>query len=188
MLSRKLAYFLFTLGLILIIAGSFSSFLNGLKSDREMVMRRMDDVSGAYEAFNTNVSFFGDYREDFHDSILENLYYETMYNSDTLVKNEFVKYEKMVDEITENVKELEPLCRDVYYPNGSINSMCMNYPSIYEQVMNYFLIDVEEYNEIVKQYNAYQNSINSNYYVKEYSTTKNYIDYNGDQVFEGKEE
>lgn len=188
MVSRKYAYYLLALGIVLIISGAFSSFLVGLKKDRELVVRRMDDVSSAYETFNTYVSFYGDYREDFHESILENLYYETMYNSDTLVKNEFVKYEKMVDEITDSVKELDALCKDVYYPEGNINSMCMNYSTIYEQVMNYFVTDVDDYNEIVKQYNSYQTSTNSNYYVKEYSTTKYYIDYNGDRVFEGKEE
>ena len=188
MISRKFIYFILALGLMLIIAGGFSSFLAGLKKDRELVVRRMDDVSADYETFDTSVSLFGDYREDFHDSILENLYYETMYNSDTLVKNEFIKYESMVDDISETVKALDALCRDVYYPEGNINSMCMNYPTIYEQVVNYFLVDVNEYNDIVKQYNQYQNSTNSSYYVKEYSTTKKYIDYNGDKVFEGKEE
>ena len=188
MLSKKYIYYILALGLVLVIAGGFSSFLNGLKADRELVARRMEDVSSVYEAFNTDVSLFGDYREDFHDSILENLYYETMYNSDTLVKNEFIKYEKMVDDITDSVKALDTLCKDVYYPQSNINNMCMNYPSIYEQVMNYFVVDVNEYNEIVKDYNSYQNTNNSTYYVKEYSTTKDYIDYNGDKVFEGKEE
>ena len=79
------------------------------------------------------------------------------------------------------------LCDNIYYPDGAINSMCMNYKTMYEQVINYFVGDVEDYNEVVKKYNAYQNSISSTSFVKEYSTTKNYIDYNNDKTFDGKE-
>ncbi len=185
---RKIAYAMLSLSLVLIISGCFSSFLTGLKQDQEVVYHRMEDVTASYEAFSTNVSFFGDYREDFHESILENLYYETMLNTDSLVKTELTKYEDMVDDIMDEVKKLDSLCKDVYYPQGEVNNMCMNYQVMFEQVMNYFILDVEDYNESVTKYNDYQKSIGSNSYVEKYSTTKDYIDYNGDKIFEGKEE
>ena len=116
---RKIAYAMLSLSLVLIISGCFSSFLTGLKQDQEVVYHRMEDVTASYEAFSTNVSFFGDYREDFHESILENLYYETMLNTDSLVKTELTKYEDMVDDIMDEVKKLDSLCKDVYYPQRS---------------------------------------------------------------------
>ena len=184
---RKIAYGMLAFSLILIISGCFSSFLNGLKKDHEIVMERMNDVDAAFESFSTKVSLFGDYREDFHESIFENLYYETLFTTDQFVKTEITKYEKMVDDITDDASTLAKLCDDIYYPDGTINSMCMNYKTMYEQVINYFVGDVEDYNEVVKKYNAYQNSISSTSFVKEYSTTKNYIDYNNDKTFDGKE-
>ncbi|MBQ3308123.1 MAG: hypothetical protein IJG68_08050 [Bacilli bacterium] len=184
---RKFAYVLLTFGMIMIISGGFSSFLVGLKKDQELVYRRMEDVSAMYETFNTQVSLFGDYREDFHESVLENLYYDTMFPTDNLVKEEFFQYEEMVDEIGDSVKELDRLCKDVYYPKGEINNICLNYKIMYEQVINYFVLDVEDYNENVKKYNEYQASISSTSSIKIYSTNKKFIDYNGDKTFEGKE-
>ena len=58
---------------------------------------------------------------------------------------------------------------------------------MYEQVINYFVLDVDDYNENVKKYNEYQITISSTSSIKEYSTNKKYIDYNGDKTFEGKE-
>ena len=185
---RKLAYFLLTISFILIISGCFSTFFNNLKEDREIVASRMTDVSSNFETFNTKVSLFGDYREEFHSTVLENLFYETMFQNDNSTKLEFQKYEKLVDEITEDVSSLDSLCKDVYYPEGNINSMCRNYTFMYEQVMNYFIVDVESYNEIVKKFNEYQKSREVKDFVKEYSTTKKYIDYNQDDVYEGKED
>ena len=187
-MTKKVAYIMLSIGIVLVISGAFSSFLNGLKKDRELVVRRMEDVSSSYETFSTSVSLYGDYREDFHESILENLYYETMYATDSFTRQELKKYESMVDDITAQVDTLEVLCKDVYYPDGSINSMCMNYRTMYEQVVNFFVSDIENYNEVVNKFNNYQTSINSSNLVKEYTTTKNYIDYNGDHIIEGKEE
>ena len=82
----------------------------------------MSDVSTEFETFSTNVSHFGDYREDFHESVLGNLYYETMLSTDSFVKLELKKYEEMVDDIESSVSILDSLCKDVYYPDGDVNS------------------------------------------------------------------
>ena len=146
---KRLASYFFVAGLVLIISGFFSMYLNGLKEDREKVLARMGDVSTEYEKFNTNVSLFGDFREDLHESVFENLYFETMYTSDQLVKEELKKYEDLVDEIELSVNVLDDLCENVYYPNGEVNNMCQNYKTMYEQVNNYFVYDINDYNENV---------------------------------------
>ncbi len=188
MFIRRISYFMLFLGMILIISGGFSLFLEGLQKDREAVVHRMSDVSTEFETFSTNVSHFGDYREDFHESVLENLYYDTMLSTDTFVKQELKKYEEMVDDIESSVSILDSLCEDVYYPEGDVNSMCMNYKSMYELVVNYFVLDVDDYNFNVGKFNDYQKSNLLNTFIREYSTTKKFIDYNNDGVFEGKEE
>ena len=185
---RKLAYIFLTLSLVMIISGGFSSFLINLREDHQAVLRRMDDVSLLFEGFSTNTSIFEEYRESLYTEILDNMYYETMYTSDDTVKEKLHEYESIVDDIKKDVNKLDKLCGNVYYPQGDANSMCENYKSIYEQVVNYFVSDINSYNENVKKYNEYQKTVQSNLSIKKYKTDYDYIDYNGDQVFDGKEE
>ena len=185
---KRLASYAVVAGFVLITSGVFSAYLLGLKSDREEVLARMGDVSAEYEKFNTNVSLYGDYREDLHESIFENLFFETMYTSDKLVKDELAKYEGMVDEMTLSVNVLDDLCKNIYYPKSEVNNMCNNYKTMYEQVVNYFVYDINDYNANVDKYNEYEKANNLIFTINRYETSKKYIDYNGDNKFAGKEE
>ena len=184
---RKLAYIFLSISLILIISGGFSSFLINLREDHQQVLRRMDDVSAAFEEFNTNTSAFEEYRDTLYTEVLGNVYYDTKYKTDVDVKDRLEQYEKIVNDVKGNTKKLDKLCGSVYYPDGETNNMCSNYKSIYEQVVNYFVTDIKTYNENVQKYNDYQDVINSELKVKKYKTNYKYIDYNNDNAFDGKE-
>lgn len=185
--SKRLASIFFCLGLVLIISGSFSSFLSSLKNDREEVLRRMDDVSLEFESFSANTTAFENFRDELYNDVLGNVYYESMFQTDNIVKEMMSNYENLVDQLTRSTKKMDSLC-NVYYPKSEVNNMCINYKSIYEQVVNYFISDVNTYNNNIKKYNDYQKSNGTTLFVKDYSTDKKYIDYNGDKVFDGKEE
>ena len=60
--------------------------------------------------------------------------------------------------------------------------------SIYEQVNNYFVLDINTYNSNIKKFNDYQKSNNSTITLKNYKTKKDYIDFNEDGTIEGKDE
>lgn len=185
---RKMAYGMLSLSFVLMISGGFSSFLINLKADHQEVLRRMEDVSSIFESFSTNTTIFEDYRDELYNDVLGNVYYETMYQMDTEVKEKFREYEDIVDSLEKDAKKLDKLCGNVYYPDVDANNKCVNYKSIYEQVVNYFVTDVKTYNNNINQYNNYQNAIQSEKLIEEYQTKRNYIDYNGDNVFDGKEE
>jgi len=185
---KKIGYYLLAIAFVLIISGAFSAYLIGLKKDRDEVLTRMGDVSSEFEKFSTSVSLYGDYREDLHESVFENLFLETMFSSDHLVKAELKKYEGMVDDIELSANVLDDLCVNVYYPKSDVNNMCKNYKTMYEQVVNYFVADIKDYNENVEKFDQYQKANNLNQVVKKYETTKKYIDYDGDKKYAGKEE
>ncbi len=184
---RKLSYMFLSIGLILIISGGFSSFLINLREDHQQVLRRMDDVSSIFEKFSTNTSIFEEYRDELYTEVLGNVYYDTMYKKDNDVKDKLYEYEDIVNEVSDSTKELDSLCGNAYYPDSEVNNMCMNYKSIYEQVVNYYVTDINTYNENVTKYNDYQDVINSDLKVKKITTNYKYIDYNNDKVFDGKE-
>lgn len=184
---KKIALYMMTLSFILIISGGVSSFVLGLKEDKEEIYNRINDVNDEFEVFSTNTSVFENFRDELYNVVLSNVYYDTMYDEDKTVKNKLSNYENLVDQLTKNTKKLNGLCEDVYYPDSKVNTKCNNYKSIYEQVVNYFVTDISVYNENVKKYNEYQRNKNSDLRVDNYKTNKKYIDYNHDKEYDGKE-
>ena len=187
MKSRKIAYLLMTLSFILLVSGGVSSFILGLKADREETYKRIDIVNDEFEIFSTNTSVFEYTRDELYNDVLSSVYYDTMYDNDKNVKNRLSNYEKLVDELEKNVKSLDGLCSDIYYPDSSVNSKCVNYKSIYEQVVNYFVSDINLYNGNIDKFNEYQKNNQSSLVLEKYKTKRKYIDYNGDKVKDGME-
>lgn len=181
---KKIVVVIMTLSFILIISGGVSLFVLGLKEDREEVYNRIADVNNEFETFSTNTTIFEETRDELYNDILTNMYYETMYDQDKTVKSELSKYEKLVDELTKNTKVMDKLCTDVYYPDSKVNTKCKNYKSIYEQVVNYFLSDINVYNKNIDEYNKEK----SDKPIEKYKTDKKYIDYDNDKKYDGKEE
>ena len=185
---KKIAYGLMTLSFVMIISGGVSSFLLGLQNDKRETYQRVTVVNNKFKVFSNNTTAFEDARDELYKDVLSNVYYDTMYDTDSLVKNKLSNYESLVDELGKNAKELDSLCEDVYYPDSEANSKCNNYKSIYEQVVNYFVSDINIYNKNVKLFNEYQAGLGSGITIKNYKTKKVFIDYNNDNVFDGKEE
>lgn len=185
---RKLAFGMLTLSFIMIISGSVSSFVLGLKQDREETYKRVEIVNDEFEVFSANTSVFESYRDELYENTLSSFFYDTMYQEDELVKNKLSNYEQLVDELAKNVSVLDKLCMDVYYPSSDVNSKCNNYRSIYEQVINYFVTDIHVYNGNVEKFNEYQQGLGSFIRIRNYSTKRDFIDYNNDGNFDGKEE
>lgn len=188
MKAKRISYILLAISFVMIMAGGVSSFLIGLRADKELINKRMIDVSNEFEDFSTNTSLFENERDVLYNELLTNLFFDTMQQNDNVAKVKLSNYENMVDEITKQVRQLDKLCNDVYYPDSSVNNKCNNYQLIYEQIVNYFLSDINMYNENIKKFNEYQKSINSAVSLKEYSTNKKFIDYNKDKQFDGKED
>lgn len=184
MSSKKIAYILMSISFFLIVSGSVSQFLIGLRLDHSLTNQRMLIVSDQFEEFSTNISIFEEEREKLYEEVLSNLYLETMEQTDLQVKNRISAYENIINGIEIQTKKLAKLCNDAYYPNSDINNKCSNYKIIYEQAINYFVNDINLYNKTIAEFNktAGTNLLNK------YKTTKKYIDYNKDGNYEGKED
>lgn len=187
MKAKKIGILLLTISIVLIIAGTVCSFVVSLKEDQEKTQQRMVVVNDSFEEFNASVSAFELERDTLYTESLGNLYYDTLATDDAILKNKLSNYESIVDTIIKRVKTMDGLCKDVYYPDSTVNSKCSNYKLIYEQVVNYFVEDVKLYNDTIKTYNEQQVAAGSTATLVEYKTKKKYVDYNKDGVFEGKE-
>ena len=186
--GKRIAHILMTLSFIMIMSGGVSSFVMGLKADKLETQKRIDVVNNEFEVLSTNTTIFENVRDELYTKVLSNVYYDTFYNDDEKVKEKLSNYENLVDELEKTTFKLDGLCKDVYYPDMETNTKCSNYKSIYEQVNNYFISDIAVYNKNVNKYNKDQESKNSNLIIKPYKTKRDYIDYNGDKKYDGKED
>lgn len=185
---KRFGYIMLTLSFILIISGGVSSFLTGLRKDREEISKRQVEIQDIFEVFSTNTSIFEQERDQLYEEVLTRLYYDSMYHKDKEVKVRLSNYEHLVDELRNNTRELDRLCRNIYFPDQTVNSKCKNYLTIYEQVVNYFITDINVYNNNIEKYNHYQEELETLLRLRKYETSKEYIDYNHDNVFDGREE
>ena len=154
-----------------------------LREDKQQILNRIDDVGDEFEVFSANTSIFEEYRESLYEEILEGVVCDCLKDNAKKVNNKLSNYENLVDELDSNVLKLNKLCDDVYYPDSNTNNKCSNYKVIYEQVVNYLVSDIANYNKNVKQCNK---SITDNK-ISIYKTNKKYIDYNNDKKYDGKD-
>ena len=185
--ASKVGVLLLTISLVMIISGTVSSFVVSLKEDQEKTQARMVVVSDSFDEFNASVTAFETTRDTLYTESLGNLYYDSLVATDTVLKEKLSNYESIVDDVVKHVEVMDDLCKDVYYPDSTINSKCSNYKIIYEQVANYFMDDIKLYNNTIKTFNEQQVAAGTTLALNEYKTEKDYVDYNNDGEFEGKE-
>lgn len=187
MKSKKFGVALLMISIVMIISGTVCTFVVSLKADREATQARMVVVNDEFESFNKSVTTFEEARETLYTQYLGNVYYETLATDDVMLKEKISNYESIVDGIDKQVKTMNSLCKDVYYPDSSVNSKCSDYKLVYEQVINYFVKDISVYNDTIKTFNEQQVAAGSTLALVEYTTDRVYIDYNKDGAFDGKE-
>ena len=186
--QRKIAFILFLISIFMISAGGISSLIIGLKEDKKMTNMRMEEVNLEYEDYSTMVSLFEEERDNMYGKIFNNLTFDSIFANNKDIHNKISNYEAMVDEIYKYTGKLDELCNDMYYPDSSVNNICNNYKIIYEQVNNYFVLDIKEYNKNVDKYNEYIKGIDSNLIIKKYETKKKLEDFDKDGEIVGKDD
>ena len=186
-MNKKTSLILFVIGLILLSSGLVSSFVVGFREDKAATQLRMVNVEDVYETFQGQMDTFNDIRNHLYLTVFEDVYYDTLYTNDLELKKSFEQYEGVVDQLSNTADQLMELCSDVYFSEKAVNTMCKGYPEVYEQVINAFVSDVFLYNDNIEQYNQYQTDAGSSLSIEKYVTDKDYIDYNGDKEYSGKE-
>ena len=179
--NKKVIYFLFGIGILMLFSGCFSNYINSLRNDHEKVNQRMKIVETDYKALTDNINTFTETRDNLYSKYLERVDYTTFYRDNNIINSTISNYETIVDEINDKVKSLDNLCKDAYFSSSDTNEKCSNYKLLYEQVNNYFVSDIKKYNTIVQDYNM--NNVKN---VNVYTLSRKYIDYNKDKTFDGK--
>lgn len=185
-LNKKKIIIIITIILVFCIILFGIWFIYDLKKDQANTRKVMSEVDIYYDQFGDSIDSFNDIRNDLYLNVFENTYYDTLLQNDVVVKSLFLEYENSVNDVSDKASNLKMLCDMAYYPDKDINLKCRQFESVYEQVINAFKSDVDLYNLAIEDYNNYKEA--SDVGLEKIKTNIDYIDYNRDGNYEGKDE
>ena len=142
-----------------------------------------------YEVFKVKIESFSTERTSVYEGLNKITYLtELPANYESLV-GEYTKYENSVKEIDESSKDLKVNCFKQEYNETEITNKVSAFTINYEQAINYYIQDVEKFNEKVRSYNDWvQNTQVTNVYkpLEEFTSSyTEYVDVNGDGIYNG---
>lgn len=168
--------------IVLIICGSvkFLIDLNNEKKETEVVVSAINDN---YKELENNVNEYNKYRESIGDRL--STYYQESFSSNYEdIANEFKEYDKVIVNIKNNVEKINDNCGNRIFADSNINNICNGYKSLYEEMINVYLNDVNNFNRFVNTYNEENENKLSLF---KSSTIDDYIDYDKDGEYKGME-
>lgn len=180
----KKKYIIVTLTIALIIAliiFGITKFINNFTEDANKSQEMVTTIKNSYTSLNQNITKYNEKRTNL-SSELSSYYQETFaqnYQTATASMNE---YEQIINDIKGNIETINNNCQDNVFTDSDANNICKNYKETYEKIINTYINDINNFNNIVETYN--QNNENK----LEKFTSKiatNYIDYNEDGKNEG---
>lgn len=180
---------LILLGFILIIAGIVAYIIISYNSDQADIKKRMSEVETGYNTFREDSDKFNDIRDDIYNSVMQDMYYETLKNNDSTYKNLFQEYKSILESIDKDYDDVKDNCINVLYPDVGTNNKCEALISGYEEIVNLYVSDVNSYNNSITSYNNWLKTNNSTDIPLELvKLDRDYIDVNGDREYNGKKE
>ena len=163
-------------------------WFSGLKEDRAATQAKMDKILEAYPTFNQMVNDFSNLRNQFY-SYKEDLYLETLRDNAEAWNTFMSNYADGIQKVEDSAQVLKENC-DLEYGDVKVSTKCTNFKVNYEAAMNYYISDVKLYNQMVSEYEKYNTESGGKYPVvnkAEYKIYEDYIDYDKDGEYFGKE-
>ena len=178
-MNKKKKYLIIGIVIVVVVIVAFV-FVFKLKEDSKEMDSLMDNIIKASTFIDNNISVYNQNRDKLSD-MLSSTYSNNLdesYQQYILILNE---QEDVIEAIYQNVLDLSNDCKDRLFSDSKVNKACSNYKKYYETVVNVYLNDVEEVNELVRSYNEESTNV-----IEEYQTSYEYIDYDGDKEYVGR--
>ena len=172
-------------GVLLAGIGGITLFADSFAKDISDTKKNIDVIQDEYDKFkNLLQSFTGD-REIIYSDVFNNLYLETVEGN---YDNWYIKlqeYENTTNKIFGYKTFLQEKCVGVIYNDSNTQSKCDSMLISYETVNNYFVKDINKWNDFINEFN---NQVEDVLYSKKLFdlNTRNYIDFNDDGEYLGK--
>lgn len=169
--------------LLLILGVTF--YVSSFKTDQEETKKLMSEVNEDYDKFNKNMTAFVNKRNEFYKQ-KDSIFLEDI-SKDTSVWTNFMNdYEKVIENVDESGKRLKKACKN-NFGDITVKTKCNQFRVNYESANNYYITDVKVYNNIVDKYNEWASSNYQNLEKVKLKIYDDYIDYDEDGEYFGKE-
>lgn len=162
--------------LVLVVLIAIIIFIKGIKADTKANQNSMAEIKTSYQLLEDNISTYNETRNTLATSI-ENYYTENLATDYSKYIAILTQEEDTIKAIKTNIDKLEKNCKDRIFSEKEVNNICSNYKEYYEKVVNIFINDKNQVNNMINIYNE-----TANQPLEEFRPTQNqdYIDYNED--------
>ena len=179
--NNKKIKLIIIIGIILVTILILSLFIINIINDKKETNKNMDIINNNYNELSTNVKEYNQIRTEL-SSKLNNFIYEKYSEEHDSYVDILNRYNDNIKKIDLNIKNINDLC-NVIYNDISVNKICNSYKDTYEKLINLYVSDLTNYNNKVSSYNEYKEADISLFEL----IHKDYIDYNNDKKYEGKD-
>ena len=169
------------IGVIVIVLIIIALFIVNIINDRKEATKNMKVIETSYNELSANVTEYNQIRTELSEK-LNNFVYEKYPDEHENYVKILTKYNENIKKIDSNITSINSKC-SVIYNDISINKICDSYKEIYEKLVNLYVSDLTNYNNKVTSYNEYKETDTSLFEL----IHKDYIDYNEDKKYEGKD-
>lgn len=163
-----------------------------INNNKKIEDKKMSVILADYDYFKTSIKNYSDSRVSLYDNVIGKYYLQDLSSNYNTMISEMSKFELVVENVKSSSINLKKYCINTEYSNDDVNQKCEAFVINYEQVMNYFVKDIHNFNNIIIEYNNWikEEDIKDGN-VKELSlfTPKvqyDYVDLNGDDIYSGK--
>ena len=140
-------------GILLVVFGGCAFFgWKNVQNSREGLKKREGEIENTYQEFTQNISSYNEKKKKI-TGYLESYYEEKFKEEYASIYTLYEEADKIVSGIKDEKGELDKNCRDYVSLKSSVNSICSNYASTYQRLLEVYQGDIAAFNEIVSLYN-----------------------------------
>jgi len=184
MVMKRKSIWVAGLGVLMIVAGCIMSFVTSFAKDVSAAKENAEIIDTEYKSFKELIESFNGERELLYSNVFNDLYIENVAESYQEWTSAFESYEGVLKKIAGYRPVLEERCLGVLYNDSNIQSRCDSMLISFETAINYYVKDVNKFNEVIDLYNAGVDELTrvASFDLDGY----NYLDFNDDGKYLGK--
>ena len=183
MKKSKIFVILIIIVIVFVCLGLFL-FFKGILDDSKITNQRIGEIKNINVDMNDTINDYNNSRKTL-SLLLDSTYTDNLndkYDNIVLLLN---KEETFVKSAKDIVLKLDNDCDGKFYSDAIANGICLSYKVNYEEMCNVFMNDIKNINDMIHIYNNGHTESLQEYVSNDFS---DYIDYNQDGNFSGKEE
>lgn len=182
MKSGKICKILLVVGIILILSGLVVGIYYKKKINFQEKEKKEAGIIENYDLFKTKIESFNKEREKYYTEVVNDLYVENVEDSYENWVEILDNYTIIIDDVENASTTLKKECIEYVTNNQDIKNKCKAFIIAYETAMNYYVKDIELFNNTISNYNDKNEKKTLDEYKGKYEYTD--IDYDGN--FYGK--